>query len=102
LVSTGGGHQPIWSRSGDEIFYGLDGQIMAVPVSPSGGSFRVGKPHRATTQRYQTRGQNRMFDMSPDGRFALATAPPPADRKESGSVVLISNFSTELARAPAR
>ena len=78
----------------------LDGQIMAVPVGPSGGSFRVGKPHRATTQRYQTRGQNRMFDMSPDGRLALATAPPPADRKESGSVVLISNFSTELARAP--
>ena len=32
LVSTGGGTQPLWARSGRELFYRNGAAVMAVPI----------------------------------------------------------------------
>ena len=43
-VSTDGGTDPVWRRSGAELFYRNGDSMMAVPVS-SGSSFGNGRPH---------------------------------------------------------
>lgn len=46
-ISTNGGAQPRWNKSGKEIFYvSLDSNMMAAPVklSPDGQSLEVGTP----------------------------------------------------------
>ena len=44
-ISSGGGSQPIWSRSGRELFYRDRGQLMRVDVSSSpSGAFTHGTP----------------------------------------------------------
>ncbi len=42
LVSTDGGAQPRWRADGRELFYiGLDGKLMATPVTPAEGGQRL-------------------------------------------------------------
>ncbi len=44
-ISSEGGWQPIWSRSGRELFYvSADGILMAVAIRP-GAAFRAAAPH---------------------------------------------------------
>jgi Tol biopolymer transport system component len=97
-VSSGGGSSPTWSRTRNEIFYGVTGQIMSARFSVAGDGFRPDKPSLWSTARYRTRGTRRMFDLHPDGqRFALA----PADESEHGrqdKVILVLNFLDELRR----
>ena len=70
---------PTWSRARDEIATARQRQIVVVPYTVVGGSFRAGKARPWPGGRYQTRGPNRMFDLHPDGdRLALAPAPKPA------------------------
>ena len=46
---------------------------MVAPFTVEDDSFRAEKPRLWSEGRYQTRGQNRSFDLHPDGqRFALA------------------------------
>jgi hypothetical protein len=47
-MSTGGGHNPIWSRTRRELFYGTPpgdgaGQIAVVPYTVESGSFKAEK-----------------------------------------------------------
>ncbi|MDP3719874.1 MAG: protein kinase [Acidobacteriota bacterium] len=73
-ISTSGAMHPTWSRTKPELFYGTPlGQIMVVPYAVEGDSLRAEKPRLWSDGRYFVRGQNRMFDLHPDGmRFALA------------------------------
>lgn len=104
-VSTGGGHNPVWSRARHELFYGQrdNGQIMVAAFKVEGDSFRAEKPRLWSEGRYQVRGANRMFDLHPDGeRFVLAAAPQTPAGAKQDKVVFISNFFDELRRiAPA-
>ena len=70
-------------------------QIMVVPYTREGNSFRAGKPRLWSEGRYQTRGPNRMFDLHPDGeRFVLAPAPKPADNH----LTFVFQFFEQLRR----
>ena len=45
LVSVNGGYEPRWRADGRELYYLSDDQrLMAVPVSPSSGSFGAPRP----------------------------------------------------------
>lgn len=76
-VSTAGGYQPLWSRSGTELFYvGLDGALMTVQVEPRGTAWAAGTPVKLLEALYFTGGlgavtTGRTYDVSPDGRRFL-------------------------------
>jgi serine/threonine-protein kinase len=70
-VSTGGGRMPLWSRNGQELFYGApDGALMGVRVEP-GPSWRSSTPARILQGQFAYSGFGRAFDIAPDGRRFL-------------------------------
>jgi serine/threonine-protein kinase len=98
-ISSGSGLTPTWSRTGHELFYGVNGQIMVVAFSADGETFRAEKPRLWSTARYQTRGPGRMFDLHPNGqRFALASYAQSPIGTKLDKVVFILNFFDELRR----
>jgi serine/threonine-protein kinase len=85
-VSASGGTRPLWSRSGDELFYESAGTLMrvAVTIEPT---FEAGIPTRLFDGPYVYGALERWYDISPDGqRFLLmkesiASAPPSASAR---------------------
>jgi Tol biopolymer transport system component len=97
LISTGGGISPTWSRSKQELFYGVNGRIMVAAFTVAADTFHSETPRLWSEGRYQTRGSRRMFDLHPDGeRLALAPAPRTPGRSNPDSVVFVFNFFDEL------
>ncbi len=100
-VSTAGGRQPLWARSGKELFYfGSDGTLLRVPVEASGATLNAGTPMKLFEGRYYTGvGTGRAYDVSPDGQHFLmikaigadATAAPP-------SLIVVQHWTEELKR----
>ncbi len=106
-VSTDGGQGPVWSRTGDELFFsGLDAEgtpsLMAVSVATEGETLRLGVP----TQLLEMLGQGpggdyrymrsnnvgAAYDVLPDGRFVVARGSLPELRE----IVLVQNWFEEL------
>jgi serine/threonine-protein kinase len=100
-VSTAGGRQPLWARSGKELFYfGSDGALMRVPVEASGVSWNAGAPMKLLEGRYYTgTGSGRAYDVSTDGRrFLMIKAPGGDSTASSPSVIVVQHFDEELKR----
>jgi eukaryotic-like serine/threonine-protein kinase len=123
-ISTGGGRNPVWSRTRPELFYAREGAVvltstLGLPASQSdqrrimvatyaseGDSFRAGRPQQLSdTALNPLRPANtlRYLDIHPDGqRFVIAPVRQPSTVKHD-KVVLIFNFFDELRRiAPPR
>jgi serine/threonine-protein kinase len=66
-ISTEGGAQPVWSRSGKELFFLRDQQMMAAPISP-GGKFVHGKPVLLFEGRFDKPFDRPNFDVTPDDK----------------------------------
>ena len=104
LISNGGGIEPTWSLTRHELFYGSgqirsDGQIMVVPYTVEGNSFRAEKPRPWSETRYLARPRLDSFDLHPDGeRFAVALVPDSQRGTEQNELVFIFNFFDELRR----
>jgi serine/threonine-protein kinase len=64
-VSVDGGDQPVWSRSGRELFYRREDEMMAVPVQ-AGAAFHSGPPRLLFSRRYLA------FRQRPDTVYAAA------------------------------
>ena len=99
VISTNGGHQPVWSRDGKELFYRDGDRMMAVAVQMK-PEFRAGVPEllfegRFLSERPSSGSQS--YDVSLDGRRFLMVQS--ADRATEFYVVL--NWFEELeARVP--
>jgi Tol biopolymer transport system component len=98
-VSTNGGIQPIWARSGRELFYREGETLMAVPVQPQ--PFRVAAPQKlfempAAIYHFDQNFPD--YDVAPDGRFLAVRRED--TRVEQIHVVL--NFAEELRRGLGR
>lgn len=97
-VSMGGGRTPLWSRTGQELFYlSLDGWLMGVQVE-EGSSWRSSTPARILKWQYFESGAGgaRTYDIAPDGRRFLAI-------KQGGdnapqSLVVVQHWFEELER----
>jgi Tol biopolymer transport system component len=92
-VSTAGGLSAIWRRDGREIFFGgLDGRMMAAPVTTEGTRLTVG----AVRPLFEFRqgGPRSAYDVTPDTRFLVNAAP---DRSDTSPITLVVNWSAELA-----
>jgi serine/threonine-protein kinase len=107
-ISIGGGHFPIWSRNGHELFFlGPDQRIRVTEYTASGNSFTPGTPRVWSEKRLGDMGVNSPYDLEPDGkRFAVVLDPDELDTsKPITSVNVLLNFFDEVRRrvaAPSR
>ena len=73
-VSTNGGAEPRWARSGRELFYRTPDSVYSVPVMP-GPEFRAGMP-RALFGGTFPRKSTTNWDVAPDGQRFVMVRPP--------------------------
>jgi hypothetical protein len=94
-VSTNGGIEPVWSRTGHELFYLEGHRVMAVAVS-TGSSFGFKPPTWLFDSRYRIFGQPWSYDIAADGRFLMIK--PTTEAQPSPQVVAVLNWHEELKR----
>jgi dipeptidyl aminopeptidase/acylaminoacyl peptidase len=79
LISTEGGHEPLWARNGSELFYRNTGKLMAVTIE-TGSAFIVGRPRLLFLREYEPREMNPFgspnYDISPNGKFLIIKPNP--------------------------
>lgn len=93
VTSTGGG-EAVWSRTGTELFYRAAGRVMAVPVPPAG---LVGGPPRALFEDHFVPGAagEPGYDVAPDGRFLMLRAESAAAPRQ---IRVVLNWLDEVKR----
>jgi serine/threonine-protein kinase len=75
-VSSGGGEEPAWSRSGKELFFRLGGQVYVVPMEERGGEINSGRPKLLFQGLFNyTITFSRSYDIGPDGRSLMVAEP---------------------------
>jgi hypothetical protein len=89
-VSNDGGNQPLWSRSGDEIFYWKVEQLFSVRLL-STDPLELSTPEPLFTGRYYLHG-GQSWDVSPTGEFVLISVRPNWLRE----ILVVQNFFEEL------
>jgi hypothetical protein len=102
LVSNGGGHSPVWSRNGRELFYGgLDRRVQVAAYTVKGDSFVAEKPRFWSEKQVADIGSFPGFDVAPDGKRVLALFAADDPRAETLVRVLLNVDSELRRRAPA-
>jgi serine/threonine-protein kinase len=100
LISTDGGTDPVWSRSGRELFYVHGGQMMGVTVTPA-ADFSADRPRRLFETRFDAGDNGPNYDVSPDGKWFVM---PRSERGPATDTLhLIFNWVEELtAKVPVK
>jgi serine/threonine-protein kinase len=103
LVSNGGGHGPVWSRNGRELFYpGPDRRVHVAPYTIKGDSFVPEKPRLWSEKQLADTGPLPAIEVAPDGKRVLALFAS-EDAKPETTLRLLLNVDSELRRrAPAQ
>jgi eukaryotic-like serine/threonine-protein kinase len=97
-ISLGGGHSPVWSRDGRELFYSVGNGLVATALSTTGGVEVLtrtllfegpfdGWPYSA------------LYDVAPDGQHFITVRSGEVVR---GQLVTVLNWSAELQGAMQR
>jgi len=102
-VSNAGGVQPVWGRSGRELFYRTpNGALMAVPIDPRGATWSAGTATKVVEGRYFTGAgnQNRQYDVSPDAqRFLMIKEGSGSDQTAATTgLIVVQHWFEELKR----
>ena len=104
LVSNAGGVQPLWARSGRELFYvAPDGALLTVPVVARGATWSAGAPTKLFEGHYFTGGSlftTRQYDVSPDGqRFLMIKEGGGTDQTAApAQVIVVQHWDEDLKR----
>ena len=102
-VSTAGGRQPVWVRTGRELVYvAPDGALTGVPVQVSQGSFGAGAPATLVSGggyyfAWSDQNQGRTYDASADGKRFLRLKESGPDAS-SAKITIVENWTDELKR----
>ena len=100
-ATTGGGHSPVWSPDGRELFFSLRGAMWAVPIETE-PTFRVLSPELLFQGPYVAPVLGRTpFDVAPDGRRFLMRRPAgatPANDATELELIVVQNWFEELKR----
>ena len=99
-VSTNGGTEPVWSHSGQELFYrnGLS-DMVAVPVETE-PTFAAGQPEALfSAAEFRSFANHQQYDVTPDDqRFIMIRL---SEGGGAGELIWVQNFFEELkARVP--
>ncbi len=101
-LSQGGGTDPLWSGDGKELFYRSDdGDAINVADMARGPALAAHRVvlHAPVGTAFERNFNDRMFDLSRDGRRFLINTQGMGDK--SGDLVIVENFITELRAALA-
>jgi len=96
VISNGGGTEPVWARSGRELFFRNGDRFMAVDVG-AGSAFSAGRPRLMFTMHTQSSLGRTSYDVSPDGQTFVMTDSGEEDRAAE-QVMLLQNWFDELKR----
>jgi serine/threonine protein kinase len=105
-VSTDGGTDPVWKRTGGELYYRNSDSMMAVDVSTA-PTFSAGRPKELWKGRYShgmssscgTPGATSSnFDVTPDGKRFLMIKDDDQDTAASKQIVVVLGWADELNR----
>jgi eukaryotic-like serine/threonine-protein kinase len=91
-VSTNGGERPVWRRDGKEIFYRESLRLMGVAVKTKGDTVDLSAPSAL----FEVAARNlngRWYDVGPDGRLLMNTAP---NVSQAQNFELLVNWPAEL------
>ena len=98
-ISARGGTRPAWARTGRELFY-LDEEdlLTALPVRTSGPEFTAGNPVRVLDTKYATPQVRRTYDVSADGqRFLMMKESATGDPNTTPArMIVVLNWFEEL------
>lgn len=97
-VSSGGGHDPVWSHDGKELFYDNGPKLMSARVVSQAPDFRVEAPRVLFEGGFvhdETDVIIRFFDVAPDGRFLMIE---PNATAEGASIIVAQHWDEELKR----
>jgi DNA-binding winged helix-turn-helix (wHTH) protein/Tol biopolymer transport system component len=98
LVSNGGGHSPVWSQNGRELFYeGFDLRVQVAAYTVKGDSFVAEKPRFWSEKQMADIGFFPGFDVAPDGKRVLALFAS-EDAKPETILHMLLNVDSELRR----
>jgi serine/threonine-protein kinase len=95
-VSPDGARDPVWARSGRELYYFSGSRLMAVSVA-GGSTPSFGTPamlFEATPFRIEN--QPPSFDVSADGRFVMLKGSDEGQSAEATRLIVVQNWSQEL------
>jgi serine/threonine-protein kinase len=104
-VSSGGGTRPLWARSGRELFYLNEDNLLTAVTVQTAPTFSATNPVTLLKTAYYSGfgggGQvvaGRTYDVSPDGqRFLMIKDVAAADQTQA-SLVVVQNWTEELKR----
>ena len=88
-ISTAGGDDPVWARSGNEIFFRRGDTWMVADITVVGNTLSSGTPEMLVRGSYAGGGIRPGYDVSPDGKRFLMT-------KISGEGAELSRFNIVL------
>ncbi len=97
-VSTSGGGNPVWARSGRELFYYHSNQLLAAPVTTT-PRFSAGKPQLLFEAPYLSFTD---YDASPDGRRFIVSKPVEAKAAAPSQIQIVLHWAEELKRRAGR
>jgi len=110
-ISNGGGIMPLWSRSGDELFFvgqpGFQSGVLTRVEIGRAASFVHSQPQKLFDWNYMTStaiNLGRTYDISPDGRrFLVIKQGTRPDQTAPPSLIVVQNWFTELQqRVPVK
>jgi serine/threonine-protein kinase len=109
-VSNDGGTDPVWKRTGGELFYRRDDSMMAVPVSTT-PTFSAGRPQELWKGHYSPGMSTSCgspgltssnYDVTPDGQHFLMIKDDDQDSVTSDRIIVVQAWDDELRRLASR
>ena len=89
-----GGHAPVWSRDGSELFYAHNESLHAVPFAPSTGAIGMPRELFALDAPLEIIG----FDVSPDAQqFLIAVGD---QSKTRSSITILLDWPAQVDGSP--
>jgi serine/threonine-protein kinase len=98
-VSDGGGQEPVWARSGRELFYKSGGNFVSAQISTNPG-FAVAKRSRLfPVAGYLNLPMHQRYDVMPGDSTFLLIGEPSVGTPEDIHTVVVENYFEELKRS---
>ena len=94
-VSTGGGTQPLWARSGGELFYRNGAALMAVPIEAN-PNFSAGTPEVLFEGSSFVGLGGRTYDVSRDDERFILIKEDSGDTSAARQLIVVQNWFEEL------
>jgi hypothetical protein len=90
-VSSGGGTNPLWSSSGNEIFFQNDDGLVSVSFRQEGDRAVIG----SETPLFRLPSSSIVFGIAPDGRFLVGRL---AEPQVTPGIRIVLNWFEELTK----